>query len=99
MAAVSQLGYLGISVSDIETWKGFATEVLGLAIGEVGRDGAVRLRMDEHSYRFALHPGGNDDLAYIGWEVPDRGTLEAIAQQLEGAGVAVTRGSEGERTA
>jgi 2,3-dihydroxybiphenyl 1,2-dioxygenase len=97
MAAVSQLGYLGIGVSDIEAWKGFATGVLGLAIGEVGRDGAVRFRMDEYSYRFALYPGGNDDLAYIGWEVPDRGTLETIAQQLEGAGVAVTRGNEAER--
>src|SRR5216684_6056194 len=99
MAAVSQLGYLGIGVSDIEAWKGFATGVLGLAIGEVGRDGAVRFRMDEYSYRFALHPGGNDDIAYIGWEVSDRGTMEAIAQQLESAGVAVTRGNEAERTA
>ena len=34
MAHVTQLGYLGIGVSDIEAWEKFATQTLGLQVGE-----------------------------------------------------------------
>ena len=47
MTSVTQLGYLGLSVSDIAKWEKFATEILGLSIGERADDGSLYLRMDE----------------------------------------------------
>jgi biphenyl-2,3-diol 1,2-dioxygenase len=93
MANVTHLGYLGLSVSDVDAWERFATETLGLQVNEREADGAVFLRMDEYHYRFIVHPTGKDDVAYIGWEVADEQALQAIADRLRGAGVAVHQGT------
>ena len=93
MTSVSQLGYLGLSVSDMTIWEQFATEVLGLAVSEHADDGSLHLRMDEYHHRFLVHPTGNDDLAYIGWEVADEHALHALAKQLRAADVEVTPGT------
>jgi biphenyl-2,3-diol 1,2-dioxygenase len=86
---VTQLGYLGIGVSDIGRWEGFATEVLGLQTNGTDPDGTLFLRMDDNHHRFALHPGGKDDLAYAGWETSDEASLRAMASRLESMGVEV----------
>jgi biphenyl-2,3-diol 1,2-dioxygenase len=49
--------------------------------------------MDENDWRIALHPGSADDVAYLGWEVPDEETLLALADLLKASGVAVRDGS------
>lgn len=99
MASVSQLSYLGFGVSNVGEWERFATEVLGMQISERRDDGSLMLRIDDRHYRFAIHPGGNDDLAYIGWEVSDRATLQAVAAQVRAAGAEVSAGSTEEARA
>ena len=64
MASVTQLGYLGIGVSDLARWEHFATDVLGLEANGSGADGSMFLRMDEYHHRFILQPKGADDLAF-----------------------------------
>lgn len=93
MERVTQLGYLGIGVSDVDAWERFATQILGLQANGRDDDGALFLKMDEYHHRFVLHPHGDDDLNYVGWEVADEHALEAMYTQLQGHGVAVTRGS------
>ena len=85
MTSVSQLGYLGLSVSDMAAWEQFATSVLGLAVSEQADDGSLYLRMDEYHHRFLVHPAGNDDLAYIGWEVADEHALHALGGTARGS--------------
>src|ERR1700675_2011277 len=68
--AVSQLAYIGIGVSDMDAWKTFATDILGMQIIERADDGTVYLRMDENHHRIALHPSGEDDVIYIGLQAP-----------------------------
>jgi 2,3-dihydroxybiphenyl 1,2-dioxygenase len=99
MTKVSQLGYLGLQVSDIDAWERFGTEILGLE--SVGRDdtGALMFRMDEYQYRFVLQHGARDDLDLIGWQVEDQRGLAELADQLVAAGVEVHRGSEAEAEA
>ena len=75
MARVTQLGYLGINTSDVNAWERFATQVLGLQANRREDDGSLSLRMDEYQRRFTLYPGGNDDVAYLGWQVPDEHVL------------------------
>jgi 2,3-dihydroxybiphenyl 1,2-dioxygenase len=93
MVAVAQLGYVGLSVGKVDAWERFATEVLGLEVSRREADGSLALRMDENDWRIALHPTGTDDVAYIGWEVPDQETLLALTDLLKASGVAVRDGS------
>ena len=93
MAAVSQLGYLGLAVRDVGAWRGYAESVLGLRPVESSTGGDLLLAMDGHHYRFALHEDDRDDVAYIGWQIESAAEMEAIAARLEAAGVSVSRGS------
>jgi biphenyl-2,3-diol 1,2-dioxygenase len=93
MASITQLGYLGIGVSNLKAWEDYATRVLGLQVSAQGKDGALFLRMDEYHHRFIIHPHGDDDVAYVGWEVADEHALEAIAAQVQAAGMAVSQGT------
>ena len=61
---VSQLGYIGIGVSDVDKWEEFAQEVLGMEVSDRAEDGTVYLRMDELHHRFALYPTGLDDVVH-----------------------------------
>src|SRR5712691_5176189 len=99
MESVTQLGYLGLSVSDINAWERFATHTLGLQVSERGDDGSLFLRTDEYHHRFLVHPTGKDDLAYIGWEVKDEHALREISAQLKAAGVEVRQGAPAEARA
>jgi 2,3-dihydroxybiphenyl 1,2-dioxygenase len=96
---ITQLGYLGLEVSDLERWQAYAAEVLGLAPNGTDPDGTLFLRMDENHHRIALHPGARDDIAYAGWEVKDEAALRAVADRLARQGVAVTRGTPAEAAA
>jgi 2,3-dihydroxybiphenyl 1,2-dioxygenase len=88
-----KLGYLGFQVKDLEAWRSFGTEVLGLGLGERGTEGGFSLRMDDHAARFFIEPGPADDMFVMGWEAPDGATLEQLVLRARGAGVDVTEGS------
>jgi extradiol dioxygenase len=90
--SVRALGYLGLGVRDITSWETFATGILGLQVGSRGADGTLFLRMDERHHRIVVHPGGNDDVAYLGWELEGEHALHAVAETLRNAGIAYTTG-------
>ncbi|HLJ18713.1 MAG TPA: VOC family protein [Stellaceae bacterium] len=96
MGTAAKLGYLGLEVSDLDAWRRFARELLGLAIGAPRPDGALPLRMDGHAHRFLLHQGPMDDIAYIGWELSGPRSLDTLAGELEGAGVPICSGTREE---
>ena len=96
MASVTQLGYLGIGVSRLDEWEKFATDVLGLQVVNDPAGGSLFLRMDENHHRFIVNGGGNDDVAFVGWEVADQNSLRQLTAQLKNAGVDVVEGSPDE---
>ena len=98
MASVTQLGYVGISVKDIDQWESYATGTLGLQLSGKDPDGTLYLRMDENQYRFAIHPTGKDDVDYVGWQVASEQQLHQIADQLKAAGVSVAHADREEAT-
>ena len=73
MASVTQLGYIGISASNLEEWEHFGTEVLGLQSNGVDSDGVLTMRMDEYTHRFIVSPTGKDDVEFVGFQVTDQG--------------------------
>ena len=99
MERVTQLGYLGLSVKDVDEWERFAVDILGLQPNGRDEDGSLFLRMDEYHHRFTVHPDGRDDVAYLGWEVADEHACHALAEQLEAAGFEVSPGTAEEKAA
>lgn len=86
------LGYLGLTVSDLAAWHGFGREILGAEVRPALESGAAglvadcQLRLDDRSHRILLHEGDDDDLAYVGWEVPTPAALERLTDRLNAAG-------------
>lgn len=85
--SVTQLGYLGLSISDVARWEKFATDILGLCVSERLDDGTIYLRMDDYHHRFILQPDGGDDLAYVGWQVAHVEDLDDLQQKLDAIGI------------
>ncbi len=96
MASVSQLGYLGVGTTDQRMWQDLATHVLGMQVVPGDDQSSLYLRMDRYHHRIEVRAGANEDLEFVGWEVPDQATLQQMAQQLEDAGVKVTQGTREE---
>jgi 2,3-dihydroxybiphenyl 1,2-dioxygenase len=83
---------MGFTSPAAHAWQAFGPDILGLELTEPGPDGAVRLRSDERSWRIAVHPGSQDDVAYIGWDVDGPGGLARAIEGLETAGIEVRAG-------
>jgi len=96
MVSVSELGYLGLGVSDVKAWHGLATDVFGMQVVPGENRSASYLRIDSHHHRLELRVDGTDDLEFAGWEVPNGEALQRIAQQLEDGGVKVAAGTRDE---
>lgn len=93
---IAALGYIGVEVTNPDAWLDFGPNVLGLVLAPRNGDGAVFLRMDQRSYRLAVHPGPENKLAYVGWEVPSPSSLDQAYRELEEAGVEPRRGTREE---
>jgi len=92
VTAIVGLGYLGFHATDVEEWRRFATDLLGLQVAP-NPPGApseqLYLRMDERTWRFAIEPADKGGLAYTGWEVGDEESLTSLTDRLTSAGVSV----------
>ena len=93
---VTELGYLGLSVSDGEAWKKYAAELVGMELVDKGEKNRFHLRMDEWSRRITVDVDGKDDLNYIGWRVSDPAALNDMADKLTAAKIDFTWGTEAE---
>ena len=96
MAKVSQLGYIGVGVSDSSAWKKVATEIYGMEVVPGDDARTCYLRIDDQPHRVEIRDNGHDDVDFIGWQVPDSTTFHAVAQQLEDGEVQVTPGTRDE---
>lgn len=90
MVSVSELGYLGIGVSDIDAWRSYASDILGVEV--VDNEGGIDLRYDDKAWRLSLRPSGEDDVVFLGFEVDSIQNLEALAAHLASMGVSVRDG-------
>lgn len=91
MHSVKELGYIVIEASNLDAWKTFAVDLLGLMPGEQTTHG-LALRFDERAHRMLIEAGPADDMAAIGYDCGDDANLDAITAQLRGHGFAVEEG-------
>jgi 3,4-dihydroxy-9,10-secoandrosta-1,3,5(10)-triene-9,17-dione 4,5-dioxygenase len=92
---ITALGYVVIGATDVERWRHFGTEVLGMA-ASAGPDGALYLKMDERDYRYLIVPHARDQLLASGWEVASQADYAAARAALQAAGVACEDGTSAE---
>lgn len=83
-----RLAYCGLGVADVDTWRRFAVDALGLMAQD--DDGTCRLRIDDRAWRLALHQDPADDIIYVGFECDDAAELTARRDALTRAGIACT---------
>ena len=93
MVQVTELGYMGIGVKDLDGWKAFASEIVGLEVADEGERDRCYLRMDYWHHRFALHRDGSDDLLYLGLRVAGGEEFAEMQRQLAAAGIEFRVGS------
>jgi 2,3-dihydroxyethylbenzene 1,2-dioxygenase len=91
--AVTELGYMGLGVSDLEAWKKFARDVVGLEVVDEGEGDRCYLRMDYWHHRIVLHRDEADDLAYLGFRVAGAEEFLETQKQLADAGIEFRVGS------
>lgn len=87
MAKVTELGYLGLVVSDADAWKDYASQCIGLEVMDEGEGDRFYLRMDNWHHRMVVHVGDTDDLAYLGWRVAGEPQLHEFETMLSEKGV------------
>ena len=96
MESITELGYMGLGVSNLEEWKDFAGHVLGVEVVDAEKPGRCYLRVDNWHHRLILDEDGTDDLNYLGFRVAGVEEFRQMQRQLEDAGVNVTIGSSEE---
>ncbi len=96
MIQVTEMGYMGIGVKDLDEWKRFATEIVGLEVADDGEDDRCYLRMDYWHHRIVVHQDASDDLLYAGFRVAGGEEFAAMQHQLSAAGIKFRIGSEEE---
>lgn len=94
--SVSKLSYLGAHASDVDAWRSYAEDVMGFELLRERNDQRLYLRADERHHRVCIERGDSNDVAYIGWELPNHDELEAAARALESHGVKVIAGTANE---
>jgi 3,4-dihydroxy-9,10-secoandrosta-1,3,5(10)-triene-9,17-dione 4,5-dioxygenase len=92
---VHGLGYIVIHTTDLEAWRRFGTETLGLMLSDrEGDSGALDFRTDERPLRIRVEAADRDGLAGAGWEVATSSDFDATVEALKQRGVATEMGSE-----
>ena len=93
--SVSSLGYITINAQDLNAWRVFGTEIMGLMLDEKASDESVLyFRMDDQPSRLIVQKSEADQLAAVGWEFADKAAYDSIAVELQNAGCSVTAGDE-----
>jgi 2,3-dihydroxybiphenyl 1,2-dioxygenase len=97
------LGYVGIGSDKTDEWRAFM-DVMGLAAAAgpvtAPQDGAgdtLWFKMDERSWRVAVHRADAETFSYAGWEVAGRTAFDAAVDHLQRSGVKVSEGSDAVR--
>lgn len=96
MVQVTELGYMGLGVKDLDAWKHFATQIAGMELCDEGEPDHCYFRMDYWHHRLVLHRDGSDDLAYLGFRVAGGEEFHEMQRQLSEAGIKFRAGSSEE---
>lgn len=90
---VTELGYVGVGVQDLDAWRAFACDIMGLEWLDEGEGDRCYLRMDYWHHRIVLHADNGDDMRYAGYRVAGPDEFARMQRQLTDLGIAFEVGS------
>ncbi len=85
--AIRSLAYVVVDTADIEAWRAYGENVLGMQAIDHGDN--LRLRMDERPFRLLIRKGDAERFHAAGLVYPDKAVFDAGIARLQGAGVAI----------
>ncbi len=102
---IRTLGYIVISTRDLEAWRGFACDVLGLmatpapsADSTIPLRSAIHFRTDDRPLRIRVEEHDSEGFIAAGWELANRAAFEDAVEALKREGIDVEAGSDELRT-
>jgi 3,4-dihydroxy-9,10-secoandrosta-1,3,5(10)-triene-9,17-dione 4,5-dioxygenase len=95
---VRSLGYLRLESTDIEAWKVFGGDFLGMMPVEGGDPSSLYFRIDHFPARLVVQPGAENRMTAMGLEVLNGRALEQLAGAAEHVGIKVVAGTKAECT-
>lgn len=90
---VRSLGYALVETRDLDAWRRFATDVVGLMPAAGTTDDQLLLRMDDRPFRICVRRGDRERFIAPGWEFASKAELDDVIRRLEQAGRHVERAS------
>jgi len=96
MVQVTEMGYMGIGVKNLDEWKTFAANLVGLEVADEGERDRCYLRMDYWHHRLIVHRDSCDDMLYLGFRVAGGEEFAEMQHQLSAAGIKFKLGSDEE---
>jgi 2,3-dihydroxybiphenyl 1,2-dioxygenase len=93
---IKSVGYVGLHAADLPAWRDYAATVLGAQVRGDSPGDELRLKLDDHRWRIAVHRADADGFGYLGLELAHASAFTAALEELRAAGVAVRLGDEGE---
>lgn len=90
MSQLNTISYLVFSSNRHEEWRRFGSDFLGMEVYDHD-DGSLRLRMDDHAYRFIVAGGESENLLAVGFEVNNAQALADFEAHLLSQNVEVHR--------
>ena len=93
---IKELGYALIGAPDLQKWRDYGTQVLGMSQHEAP-GGALYLKMDARDFRLAVIKQEKNDFIGAGWGVADEHAFDQRRDALARAGVEVRLGNKAEK--
>lgn len=86
---VKSLAYVVLRTADLDRWRAFACDVLGLMPTADSTDDRLLLRMDDRPFRFLIEKGEGEGFVGAGWELADEREYRRTIDTLCARGIAV----------
>ncbi len=90
---VRSLGYLRLTAPDVDEWRRFAGDFLGMMPVEGDDPASAYFRIDDFPARLVVSPGEDAGAAAVGLEVMHRRELAELADAVRAEGIEVTSGA------
>lgn len=89
------MGYVLVESQQLDRWKIFGHEALGLHLDEEANT-HLAFRIDQHKRRLVIQRGPAEDVVVLAWQLDDMDTLREVERRLGKFGIALKQGSKTE---
>ncbi len=93
MSEIRALSYFVAQIDDLQKWRDYAENVLGM-MTTPAPDGGLYVKMDDRPFRMLIVQGDTPRYLASGWEMSGRTAFEAMLVRLRGNGIAYELGDD-----